>query len=133
MVGKIEEIYLQIIPPTMSLLTILAVYLIGKRLFGTMQGKVESLFLLFTPILIYSSIPTLLDTTLMFYSTMYILFLTLGVIQRGDRTRYWVMSALFYGFSLLVSYRALYLSIIFILSLFYLAFQEKAGQKIPSF
>lgn len=129
MVGNIEEIYLKIIPPTMSLLTMFVVYFTGKRFFGTTQGLMASFLFLVTPIIIYSTIPTLLDTTLMFYLTMYVLFLTLGANQNNDRDRirYWSIAALFYGLSLLTSYRALYLGVVFALTLLYFLLSKKAS------
>jgi 4-amino-4-deoxy-L-arabinose transferase-like glycosyltransferase len=128
MAGKIEETYLQIVTPTMSLLTTLIVYFTGKRFFGATQGLMASFIFLCTPILIYSSIPTLLDTTLMFFLSMYVLFLTLGAIQNTDRTRYWIISALFYGLSLLTSYRALYLSVVCVITFLILIIFKKQSR-----
>jgi len=131
--GMIDDHYLRAIPPTMGILTVLVTYLVGKILFeGTncvseIHGRLSALFLALTPIFIYASMDAIFDTMLAFYIAISMLFFIVSVKRR--RIEYWILFVLFYSFSLLTSYRALYYLFIPILTLFYVFIKDKEQRK----
>jgi hypothetical protein len=113
----VEDFYLKIVPPIMGILTVLMVYKIGSFLDGEKYGILSALFLAMTPLFFRYSIYATSYSTLAFYMTISVLFLLLGITRM--KSKYWVMSGVFYGFALLTSYLALYLVPFFILAVIY--------------
>jgi len=122
-VGGVEELYLKAISPTMALLTILAVFRIGKMIGGVTCGKISSLLLSVTPLFILYSMYVTNYMTLVFFITTSILFMLLAFTKNGSE--YWMACGVFYGFSLLSNYQALFLLPLFLGVLFYLFLKGK--------
>jgi hypothetical protein len=125
--GLVEDFYLRIISPVMSILTVLATYKIGEVLAGKKYGIISALFLAITPLFFRYSVYATSYSILTFFGTVSILFLFLAII-RGN-TRYWIMCGVFYGFALLTSYLAIYLALFLIIALIGYFVRKKKGFK----
>jgi hypothetical protein len=107
-VGGVEEFYLKAISPTMSLLTILVVFKIGKLINGETFGKISALLLSATPLFILYSMYVTSYMVYVFLVATSILFMLLAL--KNAQPKYWVVCGIFYGFSLLSNYQAVLLS-----------------------
>ncbi len=124
-IGLIEDFYLRAIPPVMGVLTSLTTYKIGDVLAGKKYGIISALFLTITPLFFRYSIYATCYSMLTFFCSVSVLFLFLA-INREDK-RYWIMCGVFYGFTLLTSYLAIYLAPFFVIALFYYFIEKKDG------
>ena len=122
-IGSIEDFYLRAISPVMGILAILATYKIGEVLGGKKYGIVAALFLAMTPLFFRYSMYATSYSMLTFFGSISVLFLFLAIIK-GD-IKYWIMSGMFYGFTLLASYLAIYLAPFFIIALLYYFIKKK--------
>jgi hypothetical protein len=127
-IGTVEDFFLRAIPPVMGVLTVLATYKIGEILAGKKFGLLSALFLAVTPMFFRYSIYATSYSVLTFFLTVSILFLLLAM-DKGD-VKYWISCGLFYGFALLTSYEALYLSLFLIIALIVYLTQKKNSFKI---
>jgi hypothetical protein len=125
--GLIEDFYLRVIPPVMGILAVLATYKIGEVLAGKKYGIISALFLAITPLFFRYSTYATSYSMLTFFGSTSVLFLFLA-ISRED-TRYWILCGVFYGFTLLTSYLALYLAPFFVITLIYYFIEKKRGFK----
>jgi 4-amino-4-deoxy-L-arabinose transferase-like glycosyltransferase len=123
-VGGVEEFYLKAISPTMALLTVLVVFKIGKLIGGVTCGKISALLLSATSLFILYSIFATCYMTYVFFIAASLLFMLLALTK--DRSEYWVLCGVFYGFSLLSQYQALLLAPLFLAVFLYLLFKRKS-------
>ncbi len=105
-IGSVQDLFLRIITPTMSLLSIVATYYIGKEIGGKRVGMLSAfLFSMVPSFLSYSYLNTQ-ETTIIFFLAIGVLFLIKAIDNK--MTRYWIVSGFLFGFALLTSYQALY-------------------------
>jgi Dolichyl-phosphate-mannose-protein mannosyltransferase len=126
--GLVEDFYLRAIPPVMGILAVLATYKIGEVLAGKKYGVISALFLAITPLFFRYSTYATSYSLLTFFGSVSVLFLFLA-ISRED-TKYWILSGIFYGFTLLTSYIALYLAPFFVITLIYYFIEERRGFRL---
>jgi 4-amino-4-deoxy-L-arabinose transferase-like glycosyltransferase len=105
-VSAIEDVYLKIIPPIASFITVSAIYGIGKRVAGEFYGVLSTIILLTTPFFILYSIYATSYILYVAFVSLSVYFLILALRER-DRN-YWLISGILSGFSLLTNYRALF-------------------------
>ena len=108
-IGAVEDFFLRIIPPVMGVLTVLATYKIGEVIHSKKFGLIAALFLSTTPLFFRYSIYATSYSTLTFFCTVAILLLLYGIVRAG-KINSAIASGIFYGFALLTSYIALYLT-----------------------
>ena len=126
-IGLVEDFYLRVIPPVMGILAVLATYKIGEVLAGKKYGIISALFLAITPLFFRYSTYATSYSMLTFFGSVSVLFLFLAIFR--EKTRYWIMCGVFYGFTLLTSYLALYLAPFFVIALIYYFIEKKRGFK----
>lgn len=126
-IGLIEDFYLKAISPVMGILTVVATYKIGEVLAGKKYGIISALFLAMTPLFFRYSMYTTSYSMLAFFGSVSVLFLFLAIIR--EDTKYWIMCGVFYGFTLLTSYLAIYLAPFFIIALIYYSIKNFIKKK----
>jgi hypothetical protein len=104
--GFVNDLFLRIITPLMGFLSIITTYFIGKFIGGKQLGLLSAfLFTTVPSYLSYASLTTQ-ETTLTFFLAVAVLFLLKAIYKEVAIS--WLLSGMFFGFSLLVSYQALY-------------------------
>lgn len=120
-IGSVDDLYLRLLSPTLSLLTIIAVYRIARALGNKTYGRLSALFLALTPLFILTSMFPINYLLLTFFVALILLFIVLAIAQR--QFRYWVAASVMFGFAFLTSYQAFFLlpafGIAVLVSLFY--------------
>jgi len=106
LIGTIEDVYLKVIPPVASFVTLSAVYGIGRCIIGRLYGILSSLILLCTPLFILYSIYATSYILYIAFTSLSVLFLILAFKERIKN--YWLIAGILYGFSLLTNYQALF-------------------------
>jgi len=117
LVGAIEDVYLKIIPPIASFITLSAIYGIGKRVADEFYGILSSFILLSTPLFILYSIYATSYILYIAFASLSVYFLILAFKERVSN--YWLVAGIFSGFSLLTNYHALYSLPLYIIVLIY--------------
>ena len=123
-VGGVEDFYLRAISPTMAVLTVLVVFKIGKLLGGVTCGKISAFLLSATSLFILYSFFATCYMTYVFFVAASLLFMLLALAK--DRSEYWVLCGVFYGFALLSQYQALLLAPLFLAVFLYLLFKRES-------
>lgn len=128
-VGNISDIWIKIISPIASLITILATYQIGKHIVKPSYGLFSAFFLIFTPLFILYSIYAVSYMLYIAFLTMSILFLLLALKRKNNRIHYFLSGA-FYGFALLTNYEALIISPFYLLIFIYTWIKQRKTEAI---
>lgn len=120
-IGSVDDLYLRLLSPTPSLLTIIVVYRIARALGNKTYGRLSALFVALTPLFILVSMAAINYLLLTFFVALTLLFIVLAVTQR--QFSYWVAASVMFGFAFLTSYQAFFLlpafGIAVLISLFY--------------
>lgn len=106
-IAEISKMYLtgRVVAALLGILTIYAVYCLGKRAYGRGAGLLGALFLAISPIHVMHSKFLAVDVPSAFFVTVTLIF-AMRIFQEGFRPRDYVLAGLFAGLSAATKYNA---------------------------
>ncbi len=118
-----SETILKILPPLISALIGITFYLLTKRLYNKEIGAIATLILLGLPSFVTYTVLVLDEILFTFYMLMFVFTFFLAIKENSKK--YWILSAIFAGLSILTKNAGLIVFVFMGLSFLYIALKER--------